>query len=98
MKKQANPCPDNPRPPPPPAPPSIGKKSSKRTRKQKAIRKKKRELVGYDDRKPDMCKNCNHFEKSLFVKSPSEYFPPRCKLNEFAVNEYAVCNKWDAKK
>ena len=64
-------------------------------KREKKLRTAKRKLVGYDDREPEICKNCVHFKRSLHNASTNEWFPALCKKHEFGVMPLSVCEQWE---
>ena len=66
----------------------------KKARKKK--KRLKRELVGYDGSKPNMCKNCVYYIESLYNKPTREFFPQRCHKHEFEVVAHATCAHFES--
>lgn len=47
----------------------------------------------------EKCSNCKHFEKmkTVMFNSIPRVINPICRLGDFHVRKYAICDKWEEK-
>lgn len=57
------------------------------TRKRRKAKKDKRQRCGYTEDRPDMCSNCQHYQRR-----PGWH--AECTRHEFAVSAFGFCNDY----